>query len=589
MISYKMKNYLILFTLLIFGFGYNLSAATPKPTAKVVSSDTAWCVKADSTIFTVKFSGKPPYGIIYRLSYADGTTGDVTYSQISLDNWLELKSENVDTLFTFKLFNITKTHTVSIEKIFDSNMPMNADIGGVKSWDQWNDTTHVDVVNEQMNVRIDIMPQPKAGNDTAVCNYSSVLKGKKSLTNDSVFWTSITPGVVFENYRAENSTASVMPQVSSQSDYVLNMLEVNGTCSSNDQVTYRFNGFAEATLSGTTEVCGTGNIATTLVTNANYPISYTYKDVLSTDISTPIEVNETPFTSTISAAGNQTFKLNSVIDKNGCITPPINLLVGEANSVDVKPKPFAGNDQTVCSNSTTITAVPDLLSGWWSVDGDGTFADSTSKSTIYTQPTDSWGQTRIYWNEIYQDWCSNSSSFVVEFQKAPIANAGLDSILFLDTQITLNANEPEFGVGTWTTSNPVVNIANPKSYNTIASDLPYEKVRLTWTVENGICPSATDFIDLLVKGFTYSNGFTPNGDGINDYFEIFGLMQRPILNNELKVFDAVGRLVYSEKDYKNSWNGNDMKGNSLPTGAYYYQFSGDGIEPVQSYLIIKRE
>jgi len=56
---------------------------------------------------------------------------------------------------------------------------------------------------------------------------------------------------------------------------------------------------------------------------------------------------------------------------------------------------------------------------------------------------------------------------------------------------------------------------------------------------------------------------TPNGDGINDYFEIenIGLYT----DCELAIYNIWNDLVYSIKNYKNDWNGA-----SLDAGAYYF-------------------
>ncbi len=59
------------------------------------------------------------------------------------------------------------------------------------------------------------------------------------------------------------------------------------------------------------------------------------------------------------------------------------------------------------------------------------------------------------------------------------------------------------------------------------------------------------------------SGFTPNGDGKNDYFVIKGLENYKF--NELKVFDRWGKLVYTTLYYKNDW-----AGDGLEMGAYMY-------------------
>ncbi|WP_316839897.1 Ig-like domain-containing protein [Pedobacter gandavensis] len=57
--------------------------------------------------------------------------------------------------------------------------------------------------------------------------------------------------------------------------------------------------------------------------------------------------------------------------------------------------------------------------------------------------------------------------------------------------------------------------------------------------------------------------FTPNGDGVNDVFEIRGLNQ--FAENELTMVNRWGNEVYRMKNYQNNWNGN-----GLNDGTYYY-------------------
>ncbi|QOG01502.1 gliding motility-associated C-terminal domain-containing protein [Flavobacterium sp. MDT1-60] len=80
---------------------------------------------------------------------------------------------------------------------------------------------------------------------------------------------------------------------------------------------------------------------------------------------------------------------------------------------------------------------------------------------------------------------------------------------------------------------------------------------------------------------TVYNEFTPNNDGANDLFRIDCIESYP--NNELKVYNRYGSLVYSKEHYENDWNGTANvsgvinRGDMLPTGTYFYVIDiGDG-------------
>lgn len=74
-------------------------------------------------------------------------------------------------------------------------------------------------------------------------------------------------------------------------------------------------------------------------------------------------------------------------------------------------------------------------------------------------------------------------------------------------------------------------------------------------------------IDLFIP-----DGFSPNGDGINDVFFIKGMNARPV---KLSIFNRWGNKVYEKADYDNSWNGypntsNTIGSDKVPRGTYYY-------------------
>jgi len=64
-----------------------------------------------------------------------------------------------------------------------------------------------------------------------------------------------------------------------------------------------------------------------------------------------------------------------------------------------------------------------------------------------------------------------------------------------------------------------------------------------------------------------NNMITPNGDGTNDFWIVKNIDQFP--NNEVRIVDREGRLVFSMNSYDNSWDGR-FNGMPLPEDTYYY-------------------
>ena len=87
-------------------------------------------------------------------------------------------------------------------------------------------------------------------------------------------------------------------------------------------------------------------------------------------------------------------------------------------------------------------------------------------------------------------------------------------------------------------------------------------------------------------------GFSPNGDGINDLFVIRGANGQTV---SLEVYNRWGHMVYKNDDYQNDWDGKPNTGiavgsdaNGVPDGTYYYVINlSDGRKFVR-YMTINR-
>ena len=70
------------------------------------------------------------------------------------------------------------------------------------------------------------------------------------------------------------------------------------------------------------------------------------------------------------------------------------------------------------------------------------------------------------------------------------------------------------------------------------------------------------------------NAFTPNGDGVNDFF--YFTFKPDCIPSEfsLRIFDRYGRLVFETKDYQDKWDGR-FDGQDLNDGSYFWVMSTD--------------
>jgi gliding motility-associated-like protein len=63
------------------------------------------------------------------------------------------------------------------------------------------------------------------------------------------------------------------------------------------------------------------------------------------------------------------------------------------------------------------------------------------------------------------------------------------------------------------------------------------------------------------------SGFTPNGDGINDVWNLTGLIQYP--SAQITVFNRWGDVLFTRNAGDEPWDGN-LEGIAVPVGTYYY-------------------
>lgn len=123
---------------------------------------------------------------------------------------------------------------------------------------------------------------------------------------------------------------------------------------------------------------------------------------------------------------------------------------------------------------------------------------------------------------------------------------------------------------------------------------PYDQVVSLLVTDANFCQSSDTIIVFHCPDALWeiTNVFTPNGDGINESWQIHGLQYYPKAN--IIVFDRWGRIVFEgEPPYEHDdtrWDGTDMNGNKLPMDSYHYiiEWNVPTLKPVQGIITIVR-
>jgi gliding motility-associated-like protein len=123
----------------------------------------------------------------------------------------------------------------------------------------------------------------------------------------------------------------------------------------------------------------------------------------------------------------------------------------------------------------------------------------------------------------------------------------------------------------WTTISGSGVFEKDTLYNTGVSKLGVSNTFL-WTVINGPCIS-TDEVTITVEEIKIPNGFSPNNDGTNDYFEVLGL-NLDTQEAELSISNSAGTEVFFTTNKNGNdwgaWDGRNSNGVDLPEGTYYF-------------------
>ncbi len=108
------------------------------------------------------------------------------------------------------------------------------------------------------------------------------------------------------------------------------------------------------------------------------------------------------------------------------------------------------------------------------------------------------------------------------------------------------------------------NLPPPVTHTYPVTETSYQ-VTLIVSNDYGCIDSITKTVLIIDDILVFPNVITPNGDGMNDVFEIVN--SDKYQNALLQVFNRWGKLVFEQQNYDNKWDGGN-----LPDGTYFYIF-----------------
>ena len=177
--------------------------------------------------------------------------------------------------------------------------------------------------------------------------------------------------------------------------------------------------------------------------------------------------------------------------------------------------------------------------------------------------------------------CISTQEFEV-VSSEPATITGLDvqeSTIGLDISVNITG----FGDYEFSLNDP----NGPYQDSNVFTGLPVDIHTFYVRDNNGCGTVQIEFVpDIFLEGFP--KFFTPNGDGINDYWQFIPPENsRELLVEDIMIFDRVGTFIAQIDPMGRGWDGT-FNGQPLPANTYWFKATNGDKEPVTGYFALKR-
>lgn len=232
----------------------------------------------------------------------------------------------------------------------------------------------------------------------------------------------------------------------------------------------------------------------------------------------------------------------TVEDSNGCRGR-------DHIQVDLLPTPVfeLGPDQTICDGEQVELVAQQLQQTkvTW----------STGSSASYLHVT----EPGLYWAKQQLHLCSFTDSVFVDFLPSPERVLPQNMLLCDPANRTLNLDAGNPGASyLWSTgdTNQILSISFQGNYS------------VTITAPSGCTLEDWSSVSVCAWGLYIPNAFTPNADGRNDLFKIYG---ESIEDAKLTIFDRWGAVITTQNGQSVAWDGTNRGGSPVQEGVYNWR------------------
>lgn len=266
----------------------------------------------------------------------------------------------------------------------------------------------------------------------------------------------------------------------------------------------------------------------------------------------------------------------SAFDNFGCKKDTFaTVLVNPIPVPSFMPSIFPANGCAPFTIAFTDNTSPIMQSYLWDF-GDGN--TSTNQNPAHTYTTD--GIFDISLSGYSSEGCFGTYKSTALVNVYPVPNASFTATPPLSTlsQLVLfnsSASSSFVTSWNWDFGDPASPQNNSTSQNPdhVFSNVGTYQIWLKVTSDKGCIDSALLSVKVVPDSLIVPNVITPNGDGINDYFDIPNLDS--YAKNSLYIYNRWGKMVYERENYipqNDKWDGKD-----LPDGTYFVVLRYDNL------------
>ncbi len=248
----------------------------------------------------------------------------------------------------------------------------------------------------------------------------------------------------------------------------------------------------------------------------------------------------------------------TVRDNNGCTTT-LNEIVGLTNDLFLSTR----TDTTICFGGSIVLTTDSYTGATFDWSGSG--LNSTSTQSPVATPTSLGLNTYSVTATLGRCTATEEVNITVNSQVQVIA--GSDQSIISGESVQLNGGVSGADTYLWTSNPSDATLTSTTILNPVATPPVTTTYTLTATNASGCTASDDITITVIPYCIKVKNAFSPNGDGVNDKWQIYD--QYDCLSNiTVTIFNRYGSKVFQSRDYRNNWDGT-YNGKPCPDGTYY--------------------